>query len=274
VEELLFSLQLVKFGVLAGILLGISLSLTSPFLILKKNALFPHALTHVLFFAIIFTTAFSNYLSSYLEYPVIICLTLFSVLGILILNKYFKLYEDTATSIITHLALGLALIVAAKTNLYDARLLSYLFGSLVTVSQKDFYESIIVLLLSFAFFYKFYPLWTAQITDKEIPGINFKWANSFYLVIITLQIIIGIKLMGILLISAFFVFSGSCALKLASNFKLAIIYTAFLNILGILGGTLISVFWDLPFSGSVVVFMSFYFLFFVVSKFLNNNRRI
>jgi zinc transport system permease protein len=265
-ENFLFSLHLVKYGILSGIFLGLALSLTSPFLILKKNALFPHALTHVLFFAIILTAVISEAIPSYLEYPLIAGITLLAVLTILIFKKCFKFYEDTATSIITHLFLGLALIIATKTYQYDARLLSYLFGSLVTVTKQDFYQSLIIFLLSLALFFKFYPLWVAQITDEELPGIDYKWANFFYLIAITLQILIGIKLMGVLLISTFFVFSGSVALRLSPNLKIAILITALLNVLGILGGSIISIFWDLPFSGSVVVFMSFYFIFLFIMK--------
>ena len=267
-EFFLDSINLIKWGLLSGILLGVSISFTSPFLILKRNALFPHALTHIYFLAVIITSLILNNLPFFLSFPFIVIFTLFFTSLIWILKKYTKFYEDTATSIIAHLALGLALIVATKTYQYDARILSYLFGSLLGITYKDFFESLIVFLFTLFLFYRFYPLWMAQITDKELPGLNFKLANFSFLILITLQIIIGVKLMGILLVSVLFVFSTTFVLQFIKSFKFLIIVICFLNIIGILGGALISIFFDIPFSGAVVIFMSLYILISLIRGFL------
>ncbi|MCU4138347.1 MAG: hypothetical protein DRP34_01245 [Thermodesulfobacteriota bacterium] len=262
------SLSLVKWGVLSGILLGISISFTSPFLILKRNALFPHALTHVYFLAIILASIVLNKIPFYFSFPFIAIFTLLFTSLIWILRKRVKFYEDTSTSIVTHLALGIALILATKTYQYDARILSYLFGSLIGITYKEFFESFITFFFTLVIFYKFYPLWIAQITDKELPGLDFKLANLLFLILVTFQIIIGVKLMGILLVSVLFIFSTSFVLQFTKNFKFLILITILLNILGILGGTIISIFWDVPFSGAVVIFMSLYILLSFILSFL------
>ncbi len=267
-EFFLDSISLIKWGLLSGILLGISISFTSPFLILKKNAFFPHALTHIYFLAVILTSLILYKLPLFLSFPFIVVFTLLFTSLIWILRRYTKFYEDTATSIIAHLALGLALIVAAKTYQYDARILSYLFGSLIGITYKDFCESLIVFFFTLFLFYRFYPLWIAQITDKELPGLDFKLANFSFLILITLQIIIGVKLMGVLLVSVLFIFSTTFVLQFIKSFKFLIILVSFLNIIGILGGAVISIFFDIPFSGAVVIFMSLYIFISFVWSFL------
>jgi len=262
------SISLIKWGILSGIILGVSISFTAPFLILKRNALFPHALTHIYFLAVILASIISDKLPSFLSFPFISIFTLLFASLIWVFKKQTKFYEDTSTSIVAHLAMGLALIIAAKTYQYDAKILSYLFGSLIGISSKEFYESLIVFILTLFLFFKYYPLWIAQLTDKELPGIDFKFANFFFLILITLQIIIGVKLMGILLVSVLFIFSTSLVLKFIKNFRFLILYTTLLNILGIIGGILISVLWDVPFSGAVVIFMSLYILISFVWSFL------
>lgn len=254
------SLDLVKWGILSGLILGISISFTSPFLILQRNALFPHALTHIYFLGIILTSLVLNKIPSFLSFPFITIFTLAISFLIWILKKQAKFYEDTSTSIIAHASMGLALIIASKTYQYDIRIFSYLFGSLIGITSKEFYESLIVLIFTLFLFFKYYPQWIAQFTDKELPGISFRFANFFLLVLITLQIIVGVKLMGILLVSALFVFPISSILKFIKSFKTLILLTGLLNILGILGGFLISIWWDIPFSGAVVIFMSLYIL--------------
>jgi len=264
-QELFFSFELVKYGIISAILLGISLSFTSPFLILRKNSLFPHALTHILFFAIIVVSTFEAKIPDPLVYPVIFIIAMLSASTILLL-KYIKFYEDTATAIITHFFLALGLIVAAKTSQYNAKLLSYLFGSVVGLTKKDLYQSVFLLVLTLLLFYKFYPLWVAQTTDESLPGINFKVANFFYLFLLTFQILVGIKIMGILLVSAFFVISGAVALKFSRGFMPTTGITAILNTLAILGGFIFSFLWDLPFSGAVVVFMGLYLVGFSIFR--------
>lgn len=263
--ELWLSLELLKYGLLAGIFLGISFAFTSPFLVLKRNSLFPHALTHVLFLAIILISIISEYFPDIftyplLEYPIMGLVTLFCTSLVFVLKRTFRLYEDTATSIIASLALGIALILITKTSQYDTRLLSYLFGSLMTVTSKDMFNSLWIACLTLLVFYKYYPLWITQTTDHEIPGVNFKWANFWFLTILTLQVFISIKLMGVLLVSSLFVFTSVLGLKTGNNVKQTIFLTALTNLFSILSGTIVSLVWDIPFSSAVVLCMSFWLL--------------
>jgi len=253
-EGFLTYLKLVEFGLLSGVILGISFAFTAPFLILRKNSLFPHALTHVLFFAIILTSAVASKVPALLQYPFTLLVAIGATVFIPILKR-FKIYEDTATAIITHLFLGLGLIIAAKTSQYDAKLLSYLFGSIVGLTRQDFQLSIFLLLTTVLLFFKFYPLWLTQTTDDAVPGISFQWAGACFLFLVTFQILIGVKIMGILLVSVLFVFSGAVALRISKTFKRTVLLTGFLNVLGIFGGFLLSVYLDLPFSGGVVLAM-------------------
>ncbi|AIH03561.1 metal ABC transporter permease [Thermodesulfobacterium commune] len=263
--ELWLSLGLLKYGLLAGVFLGISFAFTSPFLVLKRNSLFPHALTHILFLAIILISIISEYFPDIftyplLEYPIMGLVTLFCTSLVFVLKRTFRLYEDTATSIIASLALGIALILITKTSQYDTRLLSYLFGSLMTVTSKDMFNSLWIACLTLLVFYKYYPLWITQKTDHEIPGVNFKWANFWFLTILTLQVFISIKLMGVLLVSSLFVFTSVLGLKTGNNVKQTIFLTALTNLFSILSGTIVSLVWDIPFSSAVVLCMSFWLL--------------
>ncbi|KUK18728.1 MAG: ABC-type transporter, integral membrane subunit, partial [Thermodesulfobacterium commune] len=256
---------LLKYGLLAGVFLGISFAFTSPFLVLKRNSLFPHALTHILFLAIILISIISEYFPNIftyplLEYPIMGLVTLFCTSLVFVLKRTFRLYEDTATSIIASLALGIALILITKTSQYDTRLLSYLFGSLMTVTSKDMFNSLWIACLTLLVFYKYYPLWITQKTDHEIPGVNFKWANFWFLTILTLQVFISIKLMGVLLVSSLFVFTSVLGLKTGNNVKQTIFLTALTNLFSILSGTIVSLVWDIPFSSAVVLCMSFWLL--------------
>lgn len=259
-DDLLFSLNLIKYGLITGIFLGLSFAFTSPFLILRKNALFPHALTHILFFAVIVVAAISEHIPPLIEYPFVLGLSLLFVFFIFLLQKISKIYEDSSTSIVTGIALAIAFVVIAKTSGYNTQLLSYFFGSLMIISEKELYEALIIFLLTLVTFYKFYPFWITQTVDHFVPGINFKWPNFVFLTLITLQIFVSIKLIGILLASTFFIFSGTLALKISPNFKTVVLSIGLLNTLSVFIGGILSIIFDVPFSSTTILTLGFFYL--------------
>lgn len=233
-------------------------ALTSPFVILKRNALFPHALTHIMLFSFLSVAIAGQLVPESFQFLAILTLTLFLTLLIHLLIRKIRLYEDTATSIVTHLSLGLALALASKTSQYDATLLNYLFGSLITVEKKEFVEGFLVLLVSLVAYVKFQYLWLTESIEREVPGLNFKISNLSLLFMITLQILVGVKLMGVLLVTSFFVFSPTLSLKLSPSFTWVSPLTGLFNLLAIIGGFLLSLTLDIPFSASAIIFMGSY----------------
>lgn len=258
-ESLIFYLSLFKWGLFSGLLFATSSAFVSSYLILQRNSLFPHAITHILFLSLFILSLITAYLPLSLHFPFLVLITLFIGMGIFFLIRYTQLYDDTATSLITYLSLALALIIASKTSKYDATLLNYLFGSLIVVSKREAFESVIVFLISVILYLKFNNLWLSQTVEREVPGISYKYAQLLLLFLIILQTIVGIKLMGVLLVPAFFVYSGVLALIVSPNFKWVFPLNVFFNILALLIGFLISIFFDLPFSASVILFYEFLF---------------
>ncbi|MEZ0344183.1 MAG: metal ABC transporter permease [Caldimicrobium sp.] len=258
--ELLFYLELFKWGLLAGICFAISTALTAPFLVLQRNSLFPHAITHILLLSLLLLSLFKDFFPVFLEFPFLLTVTLFLSYLIYFLARTLHLFEDTSTSILTYLSLGLALLIAGKTSQFDVTLLNYLFGSFLTVDKKDYIESFFVLILTLILFYHFKDLWLAKCFEEEIPGIELKKSQALFLLLITLQSIVGVKLMGVLLVSSFFVFSSATALKISSSFAQAIYLSVFFNLLSLLFGFILSIHFDFPFSGAVVIFMGLYIL--------------
>ncbi|MCS7200216.1 MAG: metal ABC transporter permease [Caldimicrobium sp.] len=259
-EALYSYLDLFKWGLLAGVTFALSSAITSPFLILQRNALFPHALTHLLLFSILCLSIIEPFIPPWLQFPFLLVITLLIASFIHLLTAKIKLYEDTATSLTTHLFLGLALFLASITSQYNITLLHYLFGSLMMIDFKNVLEGCLVLLATIIFYFKYASLWLTKSIDREVPGLDLKKGELLLLLVITLQILVGVKLMGVLLVSAFFVFGTSLALKISPSFKQVIPFTSVFNIMAILGGIFLSLLLDIPFSASVIIFMSLYVL--------------
>lgn len=257
-EDLGFYFSLFKWGLLSGIFFSLSCAFTSSYLILQRNSLFPHALTHILLLTLLILSLLSPFINPFLNFPLIIVLTLFLSLLIFFLIKFTPLFEDSATSIVTYLSLALALVIANKTAQYDITLLNYLFGSLIIVSKIDVLESFMVMIVSVFLYLKYKEYWLTQCVEREVPGINFRISQFSLLILITLQTIIGVKLMGVLLVPAFFVYSGVLALRISPSFKWVFPLNALFNFLAIIFGFFLSILFDLPFSASAILFMGLY----------------
>jgi len=256
--DLGFYFELFKWSLFSGIVLSFSTSLTSPFLILQRNSLYPHALTHLLLFSLLILSLFKTFLPQVLTFPTLLAITLVLSAFIHLLHRHLKIFEDTATSIITHLSLALSLLIAAKTSQFDQTLLGYLFGSPLAIDVKDFLESLIVFLFSLAFYFPFRLRWLLLDFEEEWPGVEMRLAKSFYFFLVTLQTIVGVKLMGVLLVPAFFVFAGPLALKLSPSLFWVLPLTALFNALAFLLGFFIAIFFDLPLSGAIVLVMALF----------------
>ncbi|MFN4196723.1 MAG: metal ABC transporter permease [Caldimicrobium sp.] len=265
-ENVSFYLSLFKWGLLAGTFFAISTAFTSPYLLLQRNSLFPHALTHILLLSLFILSLISSYIPVYFHFFILLLITSILSAAIFLIIRLTHVFEDTATSLITYLALALALVIATKSSQYDVVLLNYLFGSLMLVDKINVFESLIVLIISFLVYLKYKELWLAQSIEKEIPGINFRKSGFGFFFLITLQTIIGVKLMGVLLVSAFFVYSGTLALKLSPSFKRVVPLTAILNLMGIFLGFILSIFFDIPFSASAILFMSIYLIIILLKR--------
>ncbi len=264
-DEFLSYLALIKWGILAASFFALASSFLSPFIILNRNTLLPHVLTHLLLFPLLFLAILWPDGPQSLVLPLAVVLTLLLSLFIWFLKFKVYLFEDTSSSIVIHLSLALVLILAVKSSQYDYRLLTFLFGDVMLVDWQISFLSLVIFLATLLLVYKY--KWKLFLSSLgwELPGLNLKVGNLYYLIFLTLQVVIGAKIVGVLLVSAFYVFCGILALKIAPNYRLVFLITPGLNFFSILGGMVLSYLMDIPFSAGTIIFMSLYLvpLFFI-----------
>jgi len=253
-------LSLVKWGIISCAFFSLSAGLTSPFVLLNRNALLPHALTHILLLPLLILTFVFPDLDEFLLVPLAVALTLLLSLIIWLLEKGLSIFEDSASAIVIHLSLALALVLAVKGSQYDYRLLTYLFGDILLATKQTFLVSLIVFFLTLAFFIKHRYSLLISALGWEFPGINTSGLNLIFLLFLCLQVVLGAKILGVLLVSAFYNFSGVVALRLSSSYSRVPILLLGLNLLAVVCGALISYLFDIPFSAGAIIFMSLYLI--------------
>ncbi|MFA5049881.1 MAG: metal ABC transporter permease [Candidatus Micrarchaeia archaeon] len=249
-----YMLEFLEYGFMqrafiSGILIAMVCSIIGLYLVLRRMALIGDGLAHISFGGIAAGMFFGIY-------PLISALifSILSVIGIQKLKK-MKVYGDAAIAIMFSFGLSLGVILLSYSGGFNADLFSYLFGSILSVSQNDLYLISILAIgvLSFVFlFYKELFYITFDEEGAKVSGINVERFNTALLILCAIAIVISLRVVGVLLVASFIAIPASTALLFRSSFKNSIIFSAVIAISSIIIGLSASYYLDLAAGGAVV----------------------
>ena len=104
----------------------------------------------------------------------------------------------------------------------------------------------------------------------KASGIKVGHLDVLLTILTAVTVVLGMKVVGILLVSALVVIPAAAGLQLASNFKKAIILSSLIAVGSVLLGLFLAYYLDFPASGTIVILS---FLFFVLFFLLKKVRR-
>jgi zinc transport system permease protein len=87
-------------------------------------------------------------------------------------------------------------------------------------------------------------------------GIRVSLLNNLLAILTALTVVLAMKLVGIMLISALLILPAATALHLARGFKIAVILSVTVAVLAVVGGILASVLFNLP-TGATIILLAF-----------------
>lgn len=242
---------------ITGTFVAILCSVLGLFLVLRRLSLIGDGLSHVSFGAIALGL-FLGIFPIYVAIPVVVL----GSLAILALTQKTKVYGDAAIGIISSVGLATGVILASISSGFNVDLLSYLFGNILAISQSEMIFSItlsLVVLLVIYFFY--YDLFSVTFNEElaKVTGINVAAINTMLVVLTAITVVLSIRVVGIMLISAFLVLPSVTAFQLAKGFKAAIFISAVTSIFAVITGILTSFLLNIP-TGAMIVMINFIFL--------------
>ncbi len=247
-------------ALIVGVSVAISSATIGSFLVLKKYAMIGHGLSHVAFAAIAIGLVF-NQTPLFFSLPIVVGASIF----VLRLNDTAKLHGDAAIGLMAAFAMALGTTLVSTGGGFNVDLYSYLFGSILTIRQIDVYFAIgfSVLVLGFVMLY-FNQLFSVTFDESfaRITDIKVKRLNTLLAILTGITIVIGIRAIGTLLISALIIFPAVIALQFNRGFKHTVILAIIVSISTVIGGLILSFLLDYP-SGSTIVLLNS-FIFFVI----------
>jgi len=183
-----------------------------------------------------------------------------------------RLHEDVVIGILLSASMAMGVVLVRLANAYNLDLMSYLFGSILAMSWTDIAILLVLSALGVAFLALFFKEILFFVFDEETAtasGVPVRFVYYGLLVTMALTIVVSIKLVGIILVSALLVIPAATGMQLARNYRGVLAVSLVAGLASVVVGLLLSFNFDVA-SGATMVLVLF--AFFLLSVALSPRR--
>ena len=247
----MFSYSFMVHAIVAGLFLSLCASLLGVSLVLKRYSMIGDGLSHIGFGALAVASA-ANLAPLGVALPVVVV----AAILLLRLSGSGRLKGDSAIALISTSSLAVGVLAVSLGRGTNIDLNSYMFGTILSVSDSDMCLSVALSAVVLAVFALFYHRIFAVTFDEifaKASGIRAGGYNMLLAVLAAVTIVLGMRLMGALLISALIVFPPLTSMRLFRSFRGVAVSSAILSVVCFFIGICISYTSDAPAGASVVV---------------------
>lgn len=247
----LLSYGFMQRALIAGCLISCSCSILGVFLVLRRLSLIGDGLAHVTFGSVALALLFQAH-TLLVSIPVV----LLSSIGIFKITQRSRLYGDAAIGIVSSFGIAGGVLIASISGGFNVDLFSYLFGNILSVSESELIISgtlcLIVLTGIALYFHELFAVTFDEDTART-SGINADRINMLLVLMTALTVVLAMKVVGIMLISALLILPAATALQITASFRSAVVLSALCGIASVLTGIAVSFFCNIPSGASIVL---------------------
>ena len=246
----LLSYEFIVRALIVGTLVSLCAALLGVSLVLKRYSMIGDGLSHVGFGALSIAMAL-NLSPLQVSIPIVV-LAAFLLLRI---SENSKIKGDAAIALIASGSLAVGVIVTSLTTGMNTDVNSYMFGSILAMSQSDVYLSvgisIVVLILFILFYNKLFAI-TFDENFALATGTKVGAYNTLLALLTAITIVVGMRIMGALLISSLVIFPALTSMRVFQSFKGVVICSALVSVVCFVIGISGSFVFSTPAGASVV----------------------
>lgn len=240
---------------LAPLIVGLALSLiTGPlgsFVVWRKMSYFGDTLSHAALLGIAF-----GFLFNVNPFYAVIFITIILAIALVYLESQQKLAIDTLLGILAHSSLSLGVVVISLMRNIRVDLMGYLFGDLLSITYSDVYFIMggIVIVGTILFFN-----WNSFLyvtVSEELAfsnGINIVKNKLLLTLVLALTIGLSMKFVGALIITSLLIIPAATARFYAKTPEQMALFAIVVGWLSVIGGLMLSAYYDTPTGPSVVI---------------------
>lgn len=272
-----FQFDFVKYAIVVGILISLCCAMLGVTLVLKRYSMIGDGLSHVAFgamsVAMVLTIA-----DMYVMLPVTIVV---AILLIRLTNKG-KVKNDSAIAMLSVGALAFGYLIVnifSTSSNISGDVCTTLFGStsILTLNNFDLWLCIILTIFVLGYFIFFHNKIFSVTFDEgfsKATGVKTAVYNNIMAMIIGVVIVLAMKLVGSLLISALIVFPALSAIRLFKSYKSVIIFASIISVINSIIGILVAILWGTPVGSTIVIInIIAYFICWCVEVIIRETRK-
>ncbi len=248
----MFSLGFMTRALTVGTLISLCAALLGVSLVLKNFSMIGDGLSHVGFGALAVAAALNA-----APLSVALPVTVAAAFLLLRLGDSGRLKGDAAIALISAGSLAVGIIIAYLSGNSNSELSNYLFGSsALFIKASDVPATVIlaaVVIVVFVLLYNYIFALTFDETFAKASGARTGLLNALLSVLTAITVVLGMRLMGALLISALIIIPALSAMRLFGSFKSVTVTSAILSVVCFFIGSVASYAFELPYGASIVV---------------------
>ena len=247
----IFQFEFMKRAFLAGGLLSITASILGVFMVLRRESMIGHGLSHATFAGVAIGLLFGG---SPMAFALVVAII--GAIFMLYLKEGQRFGGDTGIGILSSVGMALGITIATLSGDFNADLLSYFFGSILTIGPVEVWISAGLTIFTLALLFYFFQDLVYVTFDRECAmasGISVQGLELILGIITAVTVVVGMKVVGLLLVTALMVIPGALALIFAASMRMAMVLAVAMGILTVTLGLCLSFYLDLPASGSIVL---------------------
>ena len=183
--------------------------------------------------------------------------------GIEFMSRHGKVREDSAIAILWSLGMALGIIFVFMTPGYTPNLMSFLFGSILSVGKAELYLLLFFSVFTGLFFLVFFRPVVFTAFDPEfarIMGVPVNFFRYAMAIIVALAIVLSIRTVGIILVLSLFTLPQITAMVFTRDFAKIIPLSALFGGLGSVAGLFLSNTLNIPSGAAIIFFLTLQFL--------------
>ncbi len=251
----------------AGIFIGITAPAIGMFVVLKRQSFLADALAHVSLLGLALATL--------LKIPLTLGALVVSVaaaIGMEELRRTGRLFRDSSLVIFFSGSLALAIVIMSLSHGLSGNILSYLFGSIATVTDIDVWITAIVTVLSLSFLFFFGRALFLLVLNEDlakVSGVHIRRLNVSFAAMAAMIVAVSLQTVGALLVGSLMTVPVFASLQWRFGFRRTLALSVFISLVSVMTGFFLSYFFRLPSGGAIVLVA---ILLFLLSYFLNRKK--
>ena len=235
----------------AGLLIGVTAPAIGLLVVLKRQSFLADALSHVSLLGLA--------LASILQIPLTLGALIVSVgaaVGMEELRRTGRLFRDSSLVIFFSGSLALAIVIMSLSGGLSGNILSYLFGSIATVTAVDVWVTAGVCLLTLSFLFFFGRSLFLLVLNEDlaqVSGVHIRRLNIAFAAITAMIVAVSLQTVGALLVGSLMTVPVFSALQWNFGFRRTLALSIVLSVLSVLIGFILSYSFRFPSGGAIVL---------------------